>query len=211
MAYNNGFLDDSNFEDFSPDARRIKHPVVTFVHLFFRSLSLLVYLFCAWFSSSFISSFVLTVLLLSLDFWTVKNVTGRIMVGLRWWNYTNDQGESVWKFEARSAEDAVIKLSTTEVHIFWAGLICAPVFWVLFFLTALWSFKLKWLLLVIIGLSLSGANLLGYIRCRFGKTDSTANLLSGVAEQYLQKKMMDKVMGAFTSKPGPKFGDNMTV
>jgi hypothetical protein len=25
-------------------------------------------------------------LLLAFDFWTVKNVTGRLLVGLRWWN-----------------------------------------------------------------------------------------------------------------------------
>ncbi len=26
------------------------------------------------------------VLLLAFDFWTVKNVSGRLLVGLRWWN-----------------------------------------------------------------------------------------------------------------------------
>ena len=38
---------------------------------------------CGWFSDSFIGSFVLIILLLSLDFWTVKNVSGRILAGLR--------------------------------------------------------------------------------------------------------------------------------
>ena len=42
-----------------------------------------VYLLCGWFSYSFIWSFVLIILLLSLDFWTVKNVSGRILAGLR--------------------------------------------------------------------------------------------------------------------------------
>ena len=42
-----------------------------------------VYLLCGWFSDSFIGSFVLIILLLSLDFWTVKNVSGRILAGLR--------------------------------------------------------------------------------------------------------------------------------
>merc|ERR1712183_949975 len=93
------------------------------------------------------------------------------------------------------------RLSSTEVYIFWAGLIFAPVFWVLFFFTALFSFKLKWLVLVIIGLSLSGSNLLGYLRCKLGKTDSTANMLSGVANRYLQQRMMQNVMGIFQSTP----------
>lgn len=41
------------------------------------------------------------VLLLSMDFWTVKNITGRLMVGLRWWNYVDDDGKSHWIFESR--------------------------------------------------------------------------------------------------------------
>ncbi len=78
-------FDDSTFTSFDSldTSRRIKHPVVTFFHLLFRSLALLVYLLCGWFSDSFIASFVTIILLLSLDFWTVKNITGRIMVGLR--------------------------------------------------------------------------------------------------------------------------------
>jgi hypothetical protein len=28
-------------------------------------------------------------------------VTGRLMVGLRWWNYVDDEGKSHWVFEAR--------------------------------------------------------------------------------------------------------------
>ena len=39
---------------------------------------------CGWFSDGFIGSFVAIILLLSLDFWTVKNITGRIMAGLRY-------------------------------------------------------------------------------------------------------------------------------
>jgi len=204
------FLDSSNFDTFHQDTdRRLKNPVVTFFHLIFRSLALIVYLLCGWFSDSFIASFVTIILLLSLDFWTVKNITGRFMVGLRWWNYINDSGESQWVFEART-EDSAQKISSTEVYIFWAGLVAAPVFWVLFFFTALFSFKLKWLVLVIIGLTLSTSNLLGYLRCKMGKTDSTASMLSGVANQYLQQRMVQNVMGLFKTSPRTG-GSGMTV
>lgn len=36
-----------------------------------------------------------------MDFWTVKNITGRLMVGLRWWNYVDDDGKSHWVFESK--------------------------------------------------------------------------------------------------------------
>ncbi|XP_028122048.1 uncharacterized protein LOC114319241 [Camellia sinensis] len=56
-------------------------------------------------SSSFVIIFVVTVLLAALDFWVVKNVSGRILVGLRWWNEITDEGESVWKFECLDQEE----------------------------------------------------------------------------------------------------------
>merc|ERR1711971_200954 len=114
---------------------RIKHPVVTFFHLLFRTLAIIAYLLCSWFSEGFIGSFVTIILLLSLDFWTVKNITGRIMAGLRWWNYINDSGESVWVFES-SSEEAQIKFSKAEIQIFWAGLVASPVLWALLFFTS---------------------------------------------------------------------------
>lgn len=53
-----------------------RHPYVVLFHLGFRAAAILVYLFCGWFSDGFVTSFVFTVILLALDFWTVKNITG---------------------------------------------------------------------------------------------------------------------------------------
>ena len=61
-------------------SRPLKHPGVTFLHLFFRFSALFLYFFGSFFSSTYIGVFVPVSLLLSLDFWTVKNITGRIMV-----------------------------------------------------------------------------------------------------------------------------------
>lgn len=62
------------------------------------------YILSALFFDSFVIIFVVTVLLAALDFWVVKNVSGRILVGLRWWNEIDDNGESVWKFECLDQE-----------------------------------------------------------------------------------------------------------
>jgi hypothetical protein len=42
----------------------------------FRVSALVVYLFCGIFRAGFVPSFVTVAILLSLDFWTVKNITG---------------------------------------------------------------------------------------------------------------------------------------
>lgn len=78
-----------------------RHPVAVVFHLAFRTAAVLVYLLCRFFTDSFISSFVCILILLSMDFWTVKNITGRLLVGLRWWNYVDDAGKSHWVFESR--------------------------------------------------------------------------------------------------------------
>lgn len=65
------------------------------------------YILSALFVDNFVIIFVVTVLLAALDFWVVKNVSGRILVGLRWWNEINDFGESVWKFESLDQEVGV--------------------------------------------------------------------------------------------------------
>ena len=59
------------------------------------------YLFGDWFSASFVNVFVVCVLLLAFDFWTVKNVSGRLMVGLRWWSEVQEDGSQHWRFEAQ--------------------------------------------------------------------------------------------------------------
>ena len=66
-----------------------------------QALAILTYLFGEWFSSSFVNQFVVCVLLLAFDFWTVKNVSGRLMVGLRWWSEVQDDGSQHWRFEAQ--------------------------------------------------------------------------------------------------------------
>lgn len=39
-----------------------------------------------------------------------QNVTGRLMVGLRWWNQVDDDGRSHWVFEARKVSGLVLPL-----------------------------------------------------------------------------------------------------
>ena len=78
----------------------LSHPITAFFHLIFKALAILVYMFGSLFSASFVNIFIVCVLLLAADFWTVKNVTGRLMVGLRWNNIVEADGRTVWKFES---------------------------------------------------------------------------------------------------------------
>ncbi|XP_015275005.1 PREDICTED: Golgi apparatus membrane protein TVP23 homolog B-like [Gekko japonicus] len=174
-----------------PKKSKIKHPIASFFHLFFRVSAVIVYLLCELFSNSYIACVVTIILLLSCDFWAVKNVTGRLMVGLRWWNQVDDDGKSHWVFEARKASPPRKKVtSEAESRIFWLGLITCPLLWVIFAFSALFSFRVKWLAVVILGVTLQGANLYGYIRCKVG---SRKNLTS-LATSYLGKQFLQQTV-----------------
>ncbi|XP_059476748.1 uncharacterized Golgi apparatus membrane protein-like protein CG5021 isoform X2 [Neocloeon triangulifer] len=198
-------LDDDTVEFGDEDVvkGRFKHPYVTFFHLGFRGAALVTYLLCGWFSSSFIASFVFIVLLLSLDFWTVKNVTGRLMVGLRWWNHIDDNGESHWVFESRKG-----RVDPAEVRVFWIALVVFPVLWAFLFIIALFGFKFRWLLLVCIGLALNGANLYGYIKCKVGANKDLT--LTGFTNTFIRQQVVQNVVGMMSKSP-PQTGNNTNV
>jgi hypothetical protein len=56
----------------------LRHPVVVFFHVCFRAAAILLYMFGGIFNFGFVPTFVTVVILLSLDFWVVKNITGKI-------------------------------------------------------------------------------------------------------------------------------------
>jgi hypothetical protein len=65
----------------------------------------------------------------------VKNVTGRLLVGLRWWNDASaDQGGTAWRFESLAEGQRAI--NPHERRWFWIVLVAAPVLWALSALTA---------------------------------------------------------------------------
>lgn len=165
----------------------VRHPVALFFLLLFRVLALLVYLFSEIFGASSISSMVCIILLLSADFWTVKNISGRLLVGLRWWNQVDDDGQSRWVFESRKGS---VKQSDSESRLFWLSLVVVPVVWSILCFTCLIYFRIKWLPVVVMAVVLNGANLYGYVKCKFGSKTS----LKSVATNYFGRQFLKQAL-----------------
>lgn len=177
--------------------RKFKHPVAALFHVIFKFLAFLFYLFGGLFGQDFISTFVAVILLISMDFWVVKNVTGRLLAGLRWSNYIDDGGNSHWIFENRNALDnqaSKNKISSfqdelngnstsADSSIFWTGLIIAPIMWVLLMIVSIFRLNVQWFMLVTLASVLSLSNLYGYVRCRLGTSDIKSSVTQFVAKQ----------------------------
>ncbi|OZJ07033.1 hypothetical protein BZG36_00007 [Bifiguratus adelaidae] len=138
------------------------HPVAVMFFLVFRLGALLTYLLGSFFTDNFTLIFVLCILFLAFDFWTVKNVSGRLLVGLRWWNEVREDGNNVWVFESA---DPSRKTNPSDSRIFWTTLYLTPALWLLFAFTCLITGKFGWLLIVVVAILLNGANVIGYTSC----------------------------------------------
>jgi hypothetical protein len=110
--------------------------------------SLLVYLLgLRLLTSNFVLIFIITILLLAIDFYYLKNIAGRRLVGLRWWNEVDaSTGDGRWVFE--SADPETREINATDKRFFWLALYAQPVLWVVLAVVALVSLEFIWLTLV---------------------------------------------------------------
>ncbi|KAH0477084.1 MAG: uncharacterized protein KVP18_000162 [Porospora cf. gigantea A] len=155
----------------TPDPSKTQgHPTVAVMHWAFKLAALLTYVFGPFvfggFSGDYVFSFILTTILVSLDFWVVKNVTGRLLVGMRWHNETTEDGTSTWVFESSVNES---QINSADKTLFWVALVGWPVVWSALFLLELIRFELEWVLLIVIALSLGTSNLVGFWKCSKGE------------------------------------------
>eukprot|EP00547_Thalassionema_nitzschioides_P007862 CAMPEP_0194210886 /NCGR_PEP_ID=MMETSP0156-20130528/9167_1 /TAXON_ID=33649 /ORGANISM="Thalassionema nitzschioides, Strain L26-B" /LENGTH=234 /DNA_ID=CAMNT_0038938297 /DNA_START=7 /DNA_END=708 /DNA_ORIENTATION=- len=167
------------------------HPFACVFHVLFKAGALFLYLFGGFFSHDsngklngpkFIIVSVLSILLLAADFWVVKNITGRLLVGLRWWNQV-DGDNTRWIFESKGIEGSSNKVDST---IFWAVLYATPVIWSVLLFWATIKLNFRWLLIVGTALSLSLANVYGYYKC---SSDQKAKF-EEMTQEYAQRGVM---------------------
>jgi hypothetical protein len=91
--------------------------------------------------------FIITILLLAADFYYLKNIAGRRLVGLRWWNEVDPQtGDSHWVFESSDPSTKVI--NATDSRFFWIALYSQPLLWIGLAIVAIFSLEFIWLTLV---------------------------------------------------------------
>jgi hypothetical protein len=95
--------------------------------------------------------FIVTILLLAADFYYLKNIAGRRLVGLRWWNEVNgSSGDSHWVFESapQPNEPGGKVVTPTDKRFFWLALYAQPGLWVALAIVAIVRLHFLWLTLV---------------------------------------------------------------
>ncbi|KAH6854428.1 hypothetical protein B0I37DRAFT_30287 [Chaetomium sp. MPI-CAGE-AT-0009] len=178
--------------------RLSSHPITLLTFLGFRISSLLVYLFGLLFTDNLVMIFIITILLLAADFYYLKNIVGRRLVGLRWWNEVDaSTGDSHWVFE--SSEPGTKIINPTDSRFFWIAIYAQPVFWILLALVAVLTFKFIWLPLVAIALVLTITNTLAFSRCdKFSQASNLAG--SAFSGGNLAGSIASNMVGRFFTR-----------
>jgi Eukaryotic protein of unknown function (DUF846) len=155
--------------------RQSSHKTTATFHVGLKLAAIGSYLALGIFTSSFVVQFVVTVTMLAVDFWTVKNVSGRLLVGLRWWNEVGDDGTTqTWRFESITDRE---QLNVIDGRIFWWTLYATPVAWLLLGIVCILKFNLSYLVMVVIAITLSSANIVGYYKCSKDATEQMRNYI----------------------------------
>ena len=156
------------------------HPIAVLFYVAFTAGGIAYYVLCGWLPMNYIVNFVVVVTLLMADFWTVKNVSGRLLVGLRWWSEAGDDGNE-WRFECLDV--GAREVSAFDARIFWTVLYLTPVGWAGLALLAVVKLNVDYLLLAVIAVILSGSNAYGYHKCSKAQQNQLKGLVNrGIAQ-----------------------------
>lgn len=139
--------------------KQSSHPLVLLCLFAFRVAAVATYLLCGFFTDNFVLSIVLVVVLLAMDFWNARNVAGRRLVGLRYWNAVDDDGESYWVFESR---DPNVRSNPVDSRMFWIAIYAFPAIWVLILVFSIFRFSISFLPIVVLAIIFNVTNAIGF-------------------------------------------------
>ncbi|KAL0580290.1 Golgi apparatus membrane protein tvp23 [Marasmius crinis-equi] len=156
--------------------RQSTHPIALFFLYFFRIAAIVLYILAETVVDNYVLSTVLVVVLLAMDFWNCRNVAGRTLVGLRFWNQVDDDGESYWVFESR---DPSRPANPVDSKMFWIAIYVFPALWIALLLTCLISLGVSYLPIVLLALIFNVTNAVGFTYADRDAKQRWANRVAG--------------------------------
>ena len=184
---NNNGQDTKPKYKFSDFYKKSSNPQVALITVGLKIASLIIFLFLSVFTSNEAYVMIFVILLNSVDFWYTKNISGRILVGLRWWNSIDpDTQKDTWIFESKNE----IKEANIDRNTFWISLYVFTGAWVILCIWELIILNFMWAFFCLISLAISGTNLYGFFRCSKNQQKGAALALKYFAKKFTnnQKK-----------------------
>ena len=173
-------------KDKLPDfIKKSSQPKIALITVSIKLLALFFFLFLNIFTSNEALVMIVVILLDAADFWYTKNISGRILVGLRWWNnYNQNTQENVWVFESKNE----IKESNIDRKTFWFSLYGFAAIWLILFVWECILFNFIWAFLCLISLAIAGTNVYGFFRCSKIQQEKAALITAMIINKVGRKK-----------------------
>lgn len=182
------------------------HPTACLFHILFKGLAFALYILGSKMMEDIMVT-VLCILLLAADFWVVKNITGRLLVGLRWWNKVDPvTGNTSWIFESAApthedvsggglSKSATATTNTFDYRFFWSVLYLSPVLWGFLFLSAVLFLKFQCFVTLSCALVLAASNVYGYYKCSADQREKLNEWMNTGAQMGMGAMMRSGMLG----------------
>jgi len=184
--------------------RSSAHPMALFFLYCFRIAAITVYMISGWFGDFYVLTTVIVVVLLAMDFWNCRNVSGRTLVGLRFWNQVDEDGESYWVFESR---DPSRPTNPTDSKMFWVALYTFPTLWFALLIVSLLKLRVDFIPIITLALVFNITNVIGFTYADRDAKQKWANSVTGGAWSLGIGGIGDQILtGAVKKGVGRVFG-----
>ena len=150
-----------NKTSFTNFYRNSSHPIICLLTFIFKLAAFVIYIIISFFTKQKGLVYLSVILLGSVDFWITKNVSGRFLVGLRWWNEVKKDGKEVWIYESKNEKTE----ATSDKSVFWTSLYVNGGGWAILFLFKLITLSITNAIIAFTMLIFAGINLYGFFRC----------------------------------------------
>eukprot|EP01017_Pseudomicrothorax_dubius_P012257 TRINITY_DN1491_c0_g1_i2.p1 TRINITY_DN1491_c0_g1~~TRINITY_DN1491_c0_g1_i2.p1 ORF type:complete len:182 (+),score=18.55 TRINITY_DN1491_c0_g1_i2:244-789(+) len=147
------------------DIKQASHPCTCLTTSLFK-LSVVVCYFVLSLVLERLYCLIITVVISAFDFWFVKNIAGRYLIGMRWWSEIQPDGRDFWVFECRLNEDHV---NPVDKNFFWWSQIIATLIWLVTTVIRVISFEFFEGGITGFVFVLNAVNLIAYYNCSKGK------------------------------------------
>ncbi|EGR27808.1 hypothetical protein IMG5_188780, partial [Ichthyophthirius multifiliis] len=148
------------------------NPGICFVHFLFKAFSFLAYfILIIFFESLQVNCFV--IVMISIDFWVVKNITGRLLISLRWWSECKQNNQTQWIFECKINKH---EISDFNYRFFWIIQLASNVTWIVFLVLNIIGLDIQDALICGFGVLMNGINSYYFYLCDYKRKERLKQL-----------------------------------
>ena len=142
--------------------KKSSNPLVALITVILKLSSIVCFFLLSIFISNDALIMIIIILLGAADFWMTKNISGRILVGLRWYNLLKiETNQEIWRFEGKNE----IKEANADRVTFWTSLYLYNLIWIFLFIWELIRINFVWSFICLILCILAFTNTYGFFRC----------------------------------------------